>query len=253
VAKRSGAAVVLVGCVLCSAGAPTTAQTEFTSEEVADLFSQTAGLAWFLGLAGAVVVCIALMCAFERRYPTADLTACRHRLARCAPDAPLPDTSDLRLAPMWMENLMALIYPGSLGLDEAIVHICLRAGNGMSTTCEQGGCTHWIYPVVLSLWLTTAMATLWWLRVVFKRYETTVALPVEYGAMTAADVVSGLVFFKEYSKMDAWQIAVVICGVVVCLAGIQIGRMGSDSHLSVRVSVAATVRKSAKVNTDTRT
>ena len=248
-AKKAGAAVVLFGATLASVGAPTDAPTEYTSAEVADLFGRTAGAAWFISMGVVVVSSVLAMCIFEARYPTRDLAESKERLAKISPGDPQPDLSDLQLAPGWLEKLMALVYPGSLGLDEAIVHVCLRAGNAMSTTCSRGGCDHWIYPWTLGMWLCTAMATLWWLRVVFKRYETTVALPVEYGAMTAADVVSGLVFFKETDHMDTWQVTLVICGIVTCLIGIQVGRMGLDvtAAASAGAATSTSATRSARV------
>jgi hypothetical protein len=33
------------------------------------------------------------------------------------------------------------------------------------------------------------------------RYEVSVSLPIEYGTTTALDVISGLVFYKEYEKL----------------------------------------------------
>jgi len=205
-AKKMGAVVVLVGCTLCSLGssgalAGREAPNEFDSYQMADYFSATAGAAWFIGLCTLVVGSVVAIAVFERRFPTEDLVVAHHR--RTAAATPQPDLSDLELAPSWLESLMALVYPGSLGLDEAIVHLCLKGGNAMSTTCGRderdggSGCTHWVYPVTLSIWMLTAFATVGWLRVVFKRYETTVALPVEYGAAAAGDVVSGLVFYQE--------------------------------------------------------
>ncbi|KAL1511345.1 hypothetical protein AB1Y20_006148 [Prymnesium parvum] len=245
-AQKAGAVVVVIGSILCSAGAPTDSPTEFTSEDVARLFSETAGAVWFITLCALVVLSILAMCWFERRFPTEDVATFKRRLATRSRDSDLPDTSDLRLAPAWLESLMALVYPGSLGLDEAIVHVCLRAGNAMSTTCDRGGCQHWIYPVVLATWLFTAVATLGWLRVVFRRYETTVALPVEYGAIAAADVISGLIFVEEHLHMETWQHATVITGIILCLVGIQVGRMGKDDTVkrNQQTSTSATSQSS---------
>ena len=67
----------------------------------------------------------------------------------------------------------------SLGLDEVIAHLLLRAQNAMLASCSAGGCGHWVLPVVIACWAASSVATVWWLRVVFRRYETTVALPVE--------------------------------------------------------------------------
>ena len=83
-----------------------------------------------------------------------------------------------------------------MGLDEGVAHLLLRAQNAMLASCSVGGCGHWVLPVVIAGWAVSSIATVWWLRVVFRRYETTVALPVEYGAAALADVVTGMVFYK---------------------------------------------------------
>ena len=40
-----------------------------------------------------------------------------------------------------------------------------------------------------------------WMPIVFRRFETTVALPVEYGAVNAGSVLSGLLFYQEHSSL----------------------------------------------------
>ena len=37
-----------------------------------------------------------------------------------------------------------------------------------------------------------------WIKIVFTRYEVTVALPVEYGVLNTAAVFSGIVFYADY-------------------------------------------------------
>jgi hypothetical protein len=128
----------------------------------------------------------------------------------------------------------------------------------MMTQCDKGGCGNETFAIAVSIrWIASA-ATAFWLVVVFRRYEptlafrhtsrphlssaplvhsnrshpsstpivhtyhftplmhashahvcryeTTVALPIEYGTCTAADVISGLLFYREYKHMSSWQV-----------------------------------------------
>ena len=47
------------------------------------------------------------------------------------------------------------------------------------------------------------------------RYETTLALPIEYGVCTALDVTSGLLFYAEYEHMSRSQLGLVVGGTAV--------------------------------------
>merc|ERR1712146_440950 len=88
------------------------------------------------------------------------------------------------------------------------------------------GCTHPVLFISMGGWALSAFASaLWWMRKVFRRYETTVALPVEYGALNAANVCTGLLFYAEYQSMSAAQIALILTGLVVILAGIGVGTL----------------------------
>ena len=119
---------------------------------------------------------------------------------------------------------MMLVYPASLGLDEAINGSCLKGGISMLNTCRsgEGSCNSpLLYASILTL-VVTALATVWWLRVVFKRYETTFALPIEYGTVNVAMVGSGLVLFQEHKYMETWQIAAMLVGSLVVCVGIQL-------------------------------
>ena len=59
-------------------------------------------------------------------------------------------------------------------------------------------------------------------QVVFKRYETTLALPIEYGTVSVGLVLSGLIFFQEYRCMDPWQIGLTLSGTAIVICGIQL-------------------------------
>jgi len=61
------------------------------------------------------------------------------------------------------------------------------------------------------------------MRTVFKRYETTIALPIEYGAVMAVNAMSGLIFYKESKYMETWQIILMSLGIFIIVIGIMVG------------------------------
>ena len=61
--------------------------------------------------------------------------------------------------------------------------------------------------------------------IVYKRYEVSVALPFEYGALNACTVLSGLLFYDEHLAMQPYELALQIAGTAVILLGIALGRL----------------------------
>ena len=127
---------------------------------------------------------------------------------------------------------MGLVYPGSLGVDEGLAHLTMKASVAMLDSCKQAGeCGGQHLALLLCfvvVWTAASVATLWWLRRVFSRYETTQALPVEYGAVNAVSACSGLVFYREASLMKPWQLALTIAALLTILTGIAIGRLVAE-------------------------
>ena len=93
----------------------------------------------------------------------------------------------------------------------------------MLTKCfeGEGSCTSPLLYVTLVVLLASALATVWWLKVVYRRYETTLALPIEYGTVNVALVGAGLVLYQEYKYMETWQVTVMCVGAFVVCVGIQ--------------------------------
>ena len=155
---------------------------------------------------------------------------------RSRPDGPADSSSAAesvaaggRRPPPRLDRLMMFVYPGSLGLDEAINGTWLRAAISMMGRCTTGegkgehhGCDNPLMYIGLAIMLTSALATVWWLKVVYKRYETTIALPIEYGVVNVAMCASGLIFYQEHKYYETWQLAVTITGSVVVCLGISI-------------------------------
>ena len=54
----------------------------------------------------------------------------------------------------------------------------------------------------------------------YRRYETTIALPIEYGALNVCSVAAGLLFYDEARYMQRWQLGCVLGGAAIVMAGI---------------------------------
>ena len=70
------------------------------------------------------------------------------------------------------------------------------------------------------LFVTVSLSTVVWLKIVFTRYETTKALPVEYGTVAACSVLSGLLFYREFDYMSAGNLALSLVGLFTVIAGV---------------------------------
>lgn len=83
-----------------------------------------------------------------------------------------------------LDAIMAVVYPGGLGLDEALADLLIRAWTAMLAACTGGrGCADCGVPVVyvsIGLWVLLSFGgSLLWMPIVYKRYEVSVALPIE--------------------------------------------------------------------------
>ena len=82
-------------------------------------------------LLGSVFGSVVAIRAFERRYP---LDAGRTRSATVELDAidgaaDAPQEGKPEAPPAWLDGVMGLVYPASLGLDEAIAHLSMKQGS----------------------------------------------------------------------------------------------------------------------------
>lgn len=127
----------------------------------------------------------------EGRSPAGELSSARgRRLGRsrlCTQRA--ESRQELRLAPPYLERRLRLLYPLSLGLDEGVCQLTLRTwlllvtrcgereerlgGRGeMSAAAEGNGCggARWVALLSssVSVWVVTSLATVWYMRVVFR-------------------------------------------------------------------------------------
>ena len=104
--KVAGSIIIIAGASLSACAASVgidSVKVEYTSDEVAQLYAAPAGAAWFGLLVAATLGTLCAILVYERRYPLrADGT--------CKPGNEPPPALD---------SLMGLVYPASLGLDEA--------------------------------------------------------------------------------------------------------------------------------------
>lgn len=146
------------------------------------------------------------------------------------------------LPPANLNLAFSLIYPASLGLLEGISHLTLKAFMSMSKECFAEGWPKtcyasgvvWLFTV---LFIGASLSTVIWLKIVFTRYETTTALPIEYGTVCACSVLSGLLFYDEIKYMHGWQVVLCIVAVFVVLSGVAVSvrtRLGCGAAAKVQ-------------------
>lgn len=281
--KVCGALAILLGAVICVLGTPlAAADIQWSADEFTTGLVQPAALTWAILLFGAVLLSIPTIICYERTYARpylqTDGSAARAAAAGVAGAVAAPDggeatgakvvssSADKPMAPASLDRLMLLVYACSLGLDEGVADLLLPKGwQAMLAVCNnpanpQHSCAHPMIWITMGLWVLSAFAsTFWWMRKVFARYETTIALPIEvrrvcawnegailrrlelwsvltcaltrfshspqYGALNFANVCTGLLFFAEHELMHGWQLALVITGCIIILIGIAIGQI----------------------------
>ena len=148
------------------------------------------------------------------------------------------------LPPPGLNFAMSLVYPMSLGLLEGVSHLTMKAvitmfqncfADGFPGYCARSGVL-WLFAV---LFVTVSLSTVMWLKIVFTRYETTTALPVEYGTVNACSVLSGLLFYNEFKFMRGWQLALSLIGLFGVLAGVAVSvrsRLGCGKSPQAKVT-----------------
>ena len=147
--KLRGAAAVVLGVTLTAIGSPTNAPTDYTSEEIAGLFSSPAGAVWVTCLVGLVLVTVVVICVHEAQYPTADLLKVRWARRPTAADAadaealPVPDAllEGLRLAPPRREALMSMVYPVRLRAPPLRLTYSTSASSSSCFSCCRCRCS----------------------------------------------------------------------------------------------------------------
>jgi len=251
-AKFVGSCVVIGGAVLCMLGTPAAGgcdgvQTQFSSEQFSNLLIQPAGLMWLVLLVGIVLGSVIAIVNFERRYPlppplvasTAPKEPSLKKVGMSRQDS-AGDTAEAAdgaattasapkfatAPPAGLNQFMAILYPLSLGLDEGVADLLIKGWASMLAVCGDTGegCSHPILYIAIGCWVLSAFASaLWWMRRVFARFEVSVALPIEYGGLNAANVLTGLLFYREYERMTPSEIGLVTSGCIVILAGIAVG------------------------------
>ena len=157
--KVIGCLVIFCGASLCLAGAPSDSDTTYTPANVEDFATAPAAIVYLSLLFTVLFSCSTAILWFEHAQKHAQ-----------KPPGP------------FVAAVMEVVYPASLGIDEGIAHLSMRAFMSMFAECGLT-CNHWTFYMSLVLWASSGLATLIWLRIVFARYETTLAMPIEYGAV----------------------------------------------------------------------
>ena len=274
--KVVGSLLVLTGAVMCTAATPSGVPTSFTTADMRTLFERGPPFGGFyLGLVlGIILLCLGFIVAVECTYPPPDALRwngpttnprlSRHfspfrtsttnpRLSRHFSPFRTPTTNPrlshqsspfkaafrtgIKRPSLRLRLLMVIVYPGSLGLNEAFVDACARGYSSMILRClreEEGlaSCNDWPLYLMMCVGIPAAIATGYWLKVVFARYQTTLALPIEYSMLNICAVGGGLLFYHEVVYMNQWQLPLVLAGCgVMTLGGFMIVAVGLREEL----------------------
>lgn len=228
--KCIGCLLVLGGVLLCTVGAPVDS-TQYSASDVAGFGLAASGLLYFFTVFLILAFMMVQVVFFERRYPfkTQD-----------------PDNSQLMSMPglpVAQRVLMGIVYPASLGIQEGLCQLGLKGFVNMSAAITSGDTKDLRHPM---FWINLTVTgffcflALGWLGYVYRRCETSKALPIEYGTVSAVAVLSGLIFFQEHEKVAAAGMAMMLCGILIIGLGIALGVSGGgpseDQALKARLS-----------------
>jgi hypothetical protein len=148
--------------------------------------------------------------------------------------------------PRWFAALMVFLYPGALGLDESVADCGVRAFSAMLLSAEEaspwGESTFWL---MVAVGVGCACATSVWLAAVYRRYETTIALPIEYGALNVCSVAAGLLFYDEARYMQRWQLGCVLGGAAIVMVGIAMSLRATRQPTRATQALDVAARSSA--------
>ena len=226
VTKVVGSLLVLCGSIVVIAATPSGVPTSFTSADMQQLLLSYEAL-YLASIVLIVLICFVFILYVERTYPPPTTQAARKlRASRAASRAAISPTSppSLHVAhptlstlpttavqpSLRLKSLMVFVYPGSLGLNEAFVDICARAYSTMLVRCvSQDGlasCHGWPLYLLMGTGIPATFSTAYMLKVVYERFQTTLALPIEYSSLNLFSVMGGLLFFQEVDYMEDWQV-----------------------------------------------
>ena len=242
--KVVGSLLVLTGAVMCTAATPSGVPTSFTTADMRTLFERGPPFGGFyLGLIlGIILLCLGFIVAVECTYPPPNALRRNEprtnpRLSRQSSPFKAAFRTGIKRPSLRLRLLMVIVYPGSLGLNEAFVDACARGYSSMILRClreEEGmaACNDWPLYLLLCVGIPAAIATGYWLKVVFARYQTTLALPIEYSMLNICAVGGGLLFYHEVVYMNQWQLPLVLAGCgVMTLGGFMIVAVGLREEL----------------------
>ena len=226
-AKVASSLIILAGAITCTIGAPTGVKVNFTDRDIVELFSLHAG--FVSALVSVMAAGLALIVVVEVRYPSRLGGAAAKRTAD-PEEAAHVAAAPRRTPPKWIVPVLAIVFPGALGLDEASADLMIRAWSSMLGMCSrEEGCADCATPVfwaTVVAWTVLAFGgSLALMPIVYKRFEVSVALPVEYGAVNFGAVAVALGFYDEHLYMESWQLALQLVGCALILVGIGVGQV----------------------------
>ena len=161
----------------------------------------------------------------ERMRWMASLPVCAHPPGHPPGYCTRPQALDLPWILSEMGQSQPLLYRRRVGRRQvgmktlmALLDCCLLTTWSMPHPCGKEP----VFYATLMILVLAIVATVLWLKIVYTRYETTTAMPVEYGTLHLGVLLGGIIFYQEHRIMEAWQFVSASVGLTVVLIGVYI-------------------------------
>ncbi len=129
--------------------------------------------------------------------------------------------SDAPLSHSWLRSLMPFAYPIAVGLFETGVQMAMKGGSSMLLLSFSGDSQlcHPLFWVVLLAWALLAVGAIIWLRKGLRHLPATRLLPVEYGTVSSASVLGGLLLYEEADLVSSRDLGLMMLGILLVCVG----------------------------------
>jgi len=230
--RVTGAYVIGVGATISVFGVPTDVCNIFLLDDIFDLFfRRLPGMCFVYSLLSLMFLLAAVVWCFDKTYSIRNPPPPLELPPKKQPTQPPKKKPP---PPVWLDDVMVLLAPVAVALQEAIGAIVAKSLTNIVWNQIRPGGKPSEQPATSVLWWSLWLAciclivlSMVYIKLVYARYEATTALPVEYGTLHFCQILSGMLFFEEYKAMDSTQFLLTFVGLSVVLFGVA---LSSELH-----------------------
>ena len=223
-----GYLLILVGIAVSSVGLPKETAA-FSADDMVALAARPAGIAYLVAMAAIIATLGLFVHRFEKQFP---LPASVVTAARPSPSpAPAsPPRGGVEGIPARQLFLAQVCFPSVLSSYETLAQLCIKGASSMllvSTTEHGSQMGEPMFWIVVALGFATTLQAVLWLRKVYRRFDTSTTLPIEYASLTISTSFGGILWFEEHEQLEASDWVWVLVGeavLVVGMAGVAVAK-----------------------------